>query len=172
MPMFILSIPIILATALALTDALIESGHQNIACLHAPLDVHVSVDRVNGYKQSLAAHNIAVRDEWIVDGGYTHETALKAARQLLSQSPLPEAVFATDSLKLMSIYRAAAEKNIAIPQQLAVVGYSNETLSFILTPGTGRHRCSDAGVRSTKRELLFRLISGNRHHRILPLPRI
>ncbi|MGA6801208.1 LacI family DNA-binding transcriptional regulator, partial [Escherichia coli] len=114
--------------SIALTDALIESGHQNIACLHAPLDVHVSVDRVNGYKQSLAAHNIAVRDEWIVDGGYTHETALQAARELLSQSPLPEAVFATDSLKLMSIYRAAAEKNIAIPQQLAVVGYSNETL--------------------------------------------
>ncbi|VFT69545.1 transcriptional regulator YcjW [Escherichia coli] len=42
-----------------------------------------------------------------------------------------------DSLKLMSIYRAAAEKNIAIPQQLAVVGYSNETLSFILTPAPG-----------------------------------
>lgn len=38
--------------SIALTDALIESGHQNIACLHAPLDVHVSVDRVNGYKQS------------------------------------------------------------------------------------------------------------------------
>ncbi len=66
--------------SIALTDALIESGHQNIACLQSPLDVHVSVDRVNGYKQSLAAHNIAVRDEWIVDGGYTHETALQAAR--------------------------------------------------------------------------------------------
>ncbi len=86
-----------------------------------------------------------------------HETALQAARQLLSQSPLPEAVFATDSLKLMSIYRAAAEKNIAIPQQLAVVGYSNETLSFILTPAPGRHRCSDAGVRSTKLRVIIPL---------------
>ncbi len=37
--------------SIALTDALIESGHKNIACPHAPLDVHVSVDRVNGYKQ-------------------------------------------------------------------------------------------------------------------------
>ncbi len=58
---------------------------------------------------------------------------------------------ATDSLKLMSIYRASPEKNIAITQQLAVVGYSNETLSIILTPEPGRidgppqhfcqHRC-------------------------------
>ncbi len=38
--------------SIALTNALIESGHKNIACPHAPLDVHVSVDRVNGYKQA------------------------------------------------------------------------------------------------------------------------
>lgn len=146
--------------SIALTDALIESGHKNIACLHAPLDVHVSVDRVNGCKQSLATHNIAVRDEWIVDGGYTHETALKAARELLSQSPLPEAVFATDSLKLMSIYRAAAEKNIAIPQQLAVVGYSNETLSFILTPAPGGIDVPTQELGQQSCELLFQLIAG------------
>ena len=146
--------------SIALTNALIESGHKNIACLHAPLDVHVSVDRVNGYKQSLATHNIAVRDEWIVDGGYTHETALKAARELLSQSPLPEAVFATDSLKLMSIYRAAAEKNIAIPQQLAVVGYSNETLSFILTPAPGGIDVPTQELGQQSCELLFQLIAG------------
>ncbi len=104
--------------------------------------------------------SIAVRDEWIVDGGYTHETALQAARELLSQSPLPEAVFATDSLKLMSIYRAAAEKNIAIPQQLAVVGYSNETLSFILTPAPGGIDIPTQELGQQSCELLFRLISG------------
>ncbi len=101
-----------------------------------------------------------MRDEWIVDGGYTHETALQAARQLLSQSPLPEAVFATDSLKLMSIYRAAAEKNIAIPQQLAVVGYSNETLSFILTPAPGGIDVPTQELGQQSCELLFRLIAG------------
>lgn len=105
--------------SIALTDALINSGHRLIACLHAPLDYHVSVDRVNGYKSSLQAHQLTIRDEWIIDGGYTHESALCAARALLSQSTLPDAVFATDSLKLMSLYRAAAELNIAIPQQLS-----------------------------------------------------
>ena len=49
--------------SITLTDALIESGHRNIACLHAPLDVHVSIDRVNGYKASLQAHNIKMRDD-------------------------------------------------------------------------------------------------------------
>ena len=148
--------------SITLTNALIESGHRNIACLHAPLDVHVSIDRVNGYKSSLQAHNIKMRDEWVIDGGYTHETALLASRKLLSQQPLPDAVFATDSLKLMSLYRVAAEKNISIPKQLAVVGYSNELLSFMLTPVPGGIDVPTQQLGEQSCNLLFNLIAGEK----------
>ncbi|CBG88447.1 LacI family DNA-binding transcriptional regulator [Citrobacter rodentium] len=148
--------------SIALTDALIDSGHRHIACLHAPLDYHVSVDRVNGYKTSLSAHQLTIRDKWIIDGGYTHESALSAARALLSERTLPDAVFATDSLKLMSLYRAAAELNIAIPQQLAVVGYSNEMLSFILTPPPGGIDVPTQELGEKSCDLLFQLIRGKK----------
>lgn len=148
--------------SITLTDALINSGHRHIACLHAPLEYHVSVDRVNGFKTSLAAHHIAVRDEWIIDGGYTHESALCAARKLLTCAELPDAVFATDSLKLMSLYRAAAELAISIPQQLAVVGYSNEMLSFILNPAPGGIDIPTQALGDESSALLFRLIRGKK----------
>lgn len=146
--------------SIALTDALINNGHKYIACLHAPLEYHVSIDRVNGYKASLEGHHILLNEHWIIDGGYTHESALEAARTLLSQSPLPDAVFATDSIKILSLYRAAAEKNIAIPQQLAVVGYSNETLSFILTPPPGGIDVPTRELGEQSCDLLFKRIAG------------
>lgn len=148
--------------SIALTDALIDSGHRQIACLHAPLDYHVSVDRVNGYKASLKAHQLNVRKEWIIDGGYTHESALCAARELLSRETLPDAVFATDSLKLMSLYRAAAELNIVIPHRMAVVGYSNEMLSFILTPPPGGIDVPTQELGEASCGLLFNLIRGKK----------
>ncbi|EAT3568361.1 LacI family DNA-binding transcriptional regulator [Salmonella enterica] len=146
--------------SIVLTDALINNGHQHIACLHAPLDYHVSVDRVNGYKASLEAHLLTVRNEWIIDGGYTHESAIEAARMLLSQNPLPDAVFATDSIKILSLYRVAAEKNISIPQQLAVVGYSNEMLSFILTPPPGGIDIPTRALGEQSCNILFKQIAG------------
>lgn len=148
--------------SIALTNALINHGHHRIACLHAPLDFHVSIDRVNGYKTSITTHNLPLHEEWIIDGGYTHESALLAARKLLSQQPLPDAVFATDSLKLMSLYRVAAEKNIAIPQQLAVVGYSNEMLSFMLTPPPGGIDVPTQALGEQSCHLLFDLIAGKK----------
>ncbi len=36
-----------------LTDSFIKHGRTKIACLHAPLDYHVSIDRLAGYKSSL-----------------------------------------------------------------------------------------------------------------------
>lgn len=146
--------------SLALTNKLIDAGRKNIACIHAPMDYHVSIDRVNGYKASLQASQRELNAQWVIDGGYTQESALAAARKLLSQPTLPDAVFATDSLKLMGLYRVAAEKNIAIPQQLTVVGYINETLSFILNPPPGGIDVPSYKLGEESSELLFDCIAG------------
>ncbi|WP_367064725.1 substrate-binding domain-containing protein, partial [Escherichia coli] len=55
-----------------LTDSFIKHGRTKIACLHAPLDYHVSIDRLAGYKSSLEKHGIAINPDWVIDGGYTH----------------------------------------------------------------------------------------------------
>ncbi|WP_159566862.1 LacI family DNA-binding transcriptional regulator [Budvicia diplopodorum] len=146
--------------SIALTETLLNKGHRRIACLHAPLDYHVSVDRLAGFKDCLESHGIAIPDQYIVDGGYTHESALKAAEKLLSSKNLPEAIFATDSLKLMSLYRIAHEKGIAIPQQLSVVGYSNEMLSFLLSPSPGGIEVPTQELGSVGSALLFDKIAG------------
>jgi DNA-binding LacI/PurR family transcriptional regulator len=146
--------------SIALTQTLLNKGHRKIACLHAPLDYHVSVDRLAGFKDCLHQQNINLPDEWIVDGGYTNETALVAAQNLLSGEVIPEAIFATDSLKLMSIYRIAQEKGIKIPEQLSVVGYSNDMLSFLLSPPPGGIEVPTLELGTAGSALLFDKITG------------
>ncbi|EOC1301849.1 LacI family DNA-binding transcriptional regulator [Cronobacter dublinensis] len=146
--------------SIALTDTLIARGRQCIACLHAPLDYHVSIDRLAGFRASLAKHQRPDDPTLVVNGGYTQESALAAARQLLAMPAPPDAVFATDSLKLMSLYRAAAERGLAIPQALTVVGYSNETLSFLLSPPPGGIDIPTQQLGDVSSALLFSRIAG------------
>lgn len=148
--------------SITLTQSLLNNGHKNIACLHAPLDYHVSVDRLAGFKDCLRERNITPREEWIVDGGYTNETALRAADKLLSGDILPDAIFATDSLKIMSLYRIAHEKGISIPQQLSVVGYSNDMLSFLLSPPPGGIEVPTLELGAVGSALLFYKIAGKK----------
>ncbi|OAR81638.1 LacI family DNA-binding transcriptional regulator [Enterobacter hormaechei] len=151
-----------------LTDSFIKHGRTKIACLHAPLDYHVSIDRLAGYKSSLEKQGIAINPDWVIDGGYTHESALQAACQLLSSDNPPDAVFATDSMKLLSLYRAADALNLTIPEQVAMAGYSDPMLSLILTPAPGGFDIPTRKLGEESCDVLFRCIAGKpAPHRIL-----
>ncbi|MEM0704688.1 LacI family DNA-binding transcriptional regulator [Enterobacter quasihormaechei] len=142
-----------------LTDSFIKHGRTKIACLHAPLDYHVSIDRLAGYKSSLEKHGIEINPAWVIDGGYTHESALQAASQLLSSDNPPDAVFATDSMKLLSLYRAADALNLTIPEQVAMAGYSDPMLSLILTPAPGGFDIPTRKLGEESCTLLFKCIA-------------
>ena len=156
--------------SVSLTQTLIDRGFQRIACLHAPLDYHVSRDRLEGFKSALVDNGLTSEPTLIVDGGYTQNSALHAAEKLLTCSPLPEAIFATDSLKLMSLYRVAARLNIAIPQQIAVIGYSDAILSFMLTPPPSGIEVPIQALGDTSSALLFDRIANKQTPQIVVLP--
>ncbi|MFE7083700.1 LacI family DNA-binding transcriptional regulator [Priestia megaterium] len=117
-----------------LTEHLIKYGHQDIACLHSSLNYHVSIDRLEGYKACMNDYGITTRQEWVIDCGYTTDSAYKSAVKLFSNNKKPTAVLATDDLKVMGIYKAAAENGITIPKDLSIVGYSNSSFSPFLSP--------------------------------------
>ncbi|PAE31564.1 LacI family DNA-binding transcriptional regulator [Bacillus sp. 7884-1] len=141
-----------------LTKYLIEQGHNRIACVHSPLEYHVSTDRLNGYKACMEDHQLPVRDEWMIDGGYNVETGSLAARKLLLGSNRPSAVLATDDLKVMSIYKTASELGVSIPQDLSVVGYSNSSFIPFMTPSLTSIEIPVRKLGETGANLLFSII--------------
>jgi DNA-binding LacI/PurR family transcriptional regulator len=146
-----------------LTKHLIEQGHTEIGCLHSPLDYHVSIDRLEGYKACMQDNGLPLRKDWIIDSGYTNETNNRAAKKLILSDQRPTAVFATDDLKVMSVYKAAAELAIIIPRDLSIVGYSNTSYSPFLSPSLTSieipvRKLGKAGV-----DILFSIIKDNKN---------
>jgi DNA-binding LacI/PurR family transcriptional regulator len=146
-----------------LTKYLIEQGHKKIACIHSPLEYHVSIDRLDGYKVCMQDHHLPVSEEWMIDGGYTVETGSLAARKLILGGNRPSAVLAADDLKVIGIYRAAADLGVSIPQDFSIVGYNNPSFIPFLTPSlTGVEipvrKLGEAGV-----NILFSIIKENNH---------
>jgi DNA-binding LacI/PurR family transcriptional regulator len=141
-----------------LTNYLIEQGHKRIACVHSPLEYHVSMDRLDGYKACMEDHQLPVRDEWMIDGGYNIETGSLAARKLLLGGNRPSAVLATDDIKVMSIYKTATELGVSIPQDLSVVGYSNTSFIPFMTPSLTSIEIPVRKLGETGANLLFSII--------------
>src|SRR5690625_570536 len=117
-----------------LVQYMIDLGHRNIACLYSPQDYNVAIDRLEGYKQCLLDNNLPIKENLKINCGFTMEQAFNATKGLFQSEPYPSAVFATDDLKLLSLYRILQELNISIPSDLLVGGYSNSDITSFLFP--------------------------------------
>jgi DNA-binding LacI/PurR family transcriptional regulator len=149
-----------------LTDFLIKQGHRDIACLHSTLDYHVSIDRLEGYMDCLKDNNLPPRGELIINSGITIEEAYRASKRLLTSQSRPTAIFATDDLKVMSVYRVCSEEGISIPEDVSIVGYSNPSYSPFLLPGLTRIEIPVRKLGEVGTQLLFNQIKKNKNNSV------
>lgn len=116
------------------TEHLIEVGCKNIAHLAGPSHLSISNERKQGYIDALEKQGMSINEDLIIACELSQEEGYKAAKTLLQKKNRPDAIFAaTDPLAIGAIL-AAKELGISIPQELALVGFSDEPLTSLIEP--------------------------------------
>ncbi len=130
--------PAVIATnqegALAAMDYLTSLGHRRIGHITGELNLISAIQRLQGYKDGLAAAGIPVDEDLIEIGDYMTETAVICARKLLSLPNRPTAIFAANDYSAMGVYQAARELGLQIPGDLSVIGFDNLHEAAYLDP--------------------------------------
>jgi LacI family transcriptional regulator len=111
-----------------------QLGHQDIAFISGPQRYKSSTERMEGFKLGLSAYGITLKPERIMEGNNTYETGIECARSLLSQTPLPTAIFANNDQMAAGVLKVAHQMGIAIPQQLSVAGFDDNLLASRVIP--------------------------------------
>ncbi len=117
-------------------DHLIQKGRKKIALLRGALECSVSADRVRGYKASLKNHGFEIEEHLIkVCPNTSKKEAFMACNALFTESDNPpDAIFTVTDHMAAGVYEYAHKAELRIPQDLAVVGYSNSEISDVLSP--------------------------------------
>lgn len=113
---------------------LLELGHRRIGCIERPKYLAHIQDRITGFHEMLKKWNLTLPKELNVRGGFRFEDGVRAARQLLSLSPPPTAIFAYNDIMAIGALRAARERGMHVPNDLAVVGFDNIPIASFVTP--------------------------------------
>ena len=117
------------------TQHLIDNGCKKIAHIRGPLNPQNSIDRYIGYKKALEKNNIPFDPKLV----YTCEkvTFLEGkdfAEQIIQDHPDVDGIFAITDLVAVGVLAFFNENNIKIPDQVAVIGFSNWFMSQVITP--------------------------------------
>lgn len=117
------------------TQHLIEQGYTRIAHLAGPLNLIISQNRLNGYKAAIADNNY-LNDDRIVKicGLGTYEEAEQITYELLDFRVPPDAIFANNDVAAYGAMTAIKKRNLHIPDDIAIVGFSNWRFSGLIKP--------------------------------------
>ncbi len=115
-------------------DYLESLGHRRIGLITGPKRYRSSIERGGGFLDALAKRGVQVPPEYVYEGGYTFESGVAGAEQLLSRPDRPTAIFACNDEMAAGVYKAAQRMGISIPVELSVVGYDDSPLASQLWP--------------------------------------
>lgn len=112
------------------TEHLLSLGRRRIAHLAGPLNWRESRDRQDGWRDAL--RDAGVEPGPLVPGDWTSASGEAAFEEILSIAPDLDGVFAANDQMALGILHVAYVRGIAIPEQLAVVGFDGmeETAQF------------------------------------------
>lgn len=113
---------------------LIGLGHRRIAVCVNVIDDSDHADRLAGYRQALADHDIAFDTRLLLRVPATREGGVQALRRLLTMPEKPSAVFLTDPLTAVGATSEARKIGLKIPDDLSIVGFDDAEVRYGLYP--------------------------------------
>src|SRR5690606_25480898 len=103
------------------TEHLILQGCRKIAHFTGALNLNIYADRLNGYRQSLAQHDISYDPELVFEFYLNTENSRKQAHALLrDKKKRPDAIFAANDTSAIATLQVAEGLGIKVPEELAV----------------------------------------------------
>ena len=108
-------------------DHLIEvHGYTEIAFLSGKQGHPHSIQRLNAFMDSMKAHNLPVREEWIFHGNYWYESADEFSEILLkNRDHLPQVVACANDIMAIGVATNLTEAGYRIPEDIAITGYDS-----------------------------------------------
>ncbi|MCL5073881.1 MAG: LacI family transcriptional regulator [Actinobacteria bacterium] len=144
------------------TQHLIDNGYKKIAIIAHYATYHGFQERLDGYLAALKDNNINIREDYIKVGGLSNIEAASLTHELLKNPDQPEAIFATNNRMVLGVLEALREKNLHVPEDMAVVVFDDfEWAPYMDPPLTAvRQPVYNTGMMAAK-ELLRRIEKGS-----------
>jgi len=118
-----------------LVEHLICKGITEIAHIKAPDYMQSSYVRFKAYKDALTKFKIPLNEELVIESPGMHfEDGIIAAEQLINKNIPVKAIFAYTDIVAIGVMNFLRGKNIRIPEDIAVAGFSGTILSQMVYP--------------------------------------
>jgi LacI family transcriptional regulator len=116
------------------TEHLIQQGCKRIAHFTNTRKISIYQERLRGYRDALLNNGLPFDESLVVASNLQLEDGRASMMQLMKLKKLPDAVFSASALGIMGALQILKENGIRVPDQIALVGFTNEPFTSFTDP--------------------------------------
>lgn len=123
------------AGARGAVEHLLALGHRRIACItNAPIVYTAAQERLDGYRQALAAAGLPAPDELIVEAAFDAPSGHAAMVELLGRGVAFDAAFVASDVVALGAIGALRDAGLRVPSDVSIVGFDDIPLAGYFDP--------------------------------------
>jgi LacI family transcriptional regulator len=115
-------------------EHLIQQGFKRIAHFTRHKKISIYKDRMRGYREALEAHGLPFDPQLVVDSELQLEDGRNSMLKLLELPNRPDAIYSASALGALGAMQVLKERNLRIPEDVALVAFSNEQFCLCTEP--------------------------------------
>jgi DNA-binding LacI/PurR family transcriptional regulator len=140
------------------TEYLISRGHRRIATITGPLTMPAGVDRLQGFRQAIAAAGLEAGA--VEDGNFTADGGAAAMTRVLAAGERPDALFIASDLMARGALTVLARSGIRVPDDIAIIGFDDSPVATSVSPQLTTMRQPSFAQGERMADVLMDLLAG------------
>ena len=147
---------------------LIQQGCRKIVHFAGYQHLLIYKERFRGYKDALLDNNIPFDKNLVFECDMKIESGKKLAEKVLSMKERPDAIFSSSDNTAMGAMQVFKSKNIKIPEEIAIFGFSNEAYTSYVEPAMSTVEQHSLEMGRLSAELFLEQIKSDKDDKNLP----
>jgi LacI family transcriptional regulator len=121
-------------SAFTATEHLILKKCKIISHFGGTQNLEIYQNRLKGYKAALKEYNIPFNEELVIISRLMENEGSLNVKKLLALPYKVDGIFCANDVVAISAIQYLKEQDVKIPEEIAVVGFSNESISSVIEP--------------------------------------
>src|SRR5690606_36039785 len=139
-------------------EHLIQQDYRRIAHFTSPKKINIYKERLRGYLDALKENGIPFDPELIIESNMQLEDGQQSVKKMLEKGLDFDAIFSASDYAAMGAMQILKENNIAVPQEVGIVGFGNEPFTSFTSPTLSTVDQMSIAMGHVTAELFFDLI--------------
>lgn len=106
-------------------EHLVNEGHTRIAFIGGKSIYSNAIDRFEGFKEALKNFNIPFVEEYVIEGDFLYETAMRSTNRLFKLKIPPTAIVAASDTMAIAAIQTIKELGMKVPEDISVIGFDD-----------------------------------------------